>query len=79
MVAGGLGCVPAHCHPQVHHGSCSSSHGEQEKEGTIEARRREIRGRGVPPVIGLSREGGGGSHDQWWLNNEVILNLQFKE
>lgn len=42
MVAGGPGGVPARCHPQVHHGSCSSPHGEREKEGTIEARRQEI-------------------------------------
>lgn len=30
MVAGGPGGVPARCHPQVHHGSCSSSRGGRE-------------------------------------------------
>lgn len=78
MVAGGPGGVPARCHPQVHHGSCSSSRGKGGREGTIEARRQEMEGGGyggggVPPVIGWSREGGGGSHDKRQPNNEVII------
>lgn len=59
--AGGPGGVPAHCHPQVHHGSCSSSLGKRE-EGAIEARGRgEFRlflGADVKEEEGLTTNGG---------------------